>query len=64
MKQQEENNFVSIQAKLPVDIHAHLLTESSLSRYKGKKKTLPEVIVERLKRDLENYPVLITQTRS
>jgi len=52
-----ENGRVNVRIRLEYDTHEALMLESLQSRKEGEKKLLPDIIIERLSRDLKNYPV-------
>lgn len=52
-----EKKKVDVRLALDESIHTPLMIEKQLSKSKGKEKTLPEIISDRLARDLKNHPV-------
>lgn len=56
---------IPVVIRLPFDIHTSLRYESKISKENGKeKKTLEQVIRNRILRDMKTHPVPIIQTRS
>lgn len=51
------NGRIVVMIKLDLKTHQALILESLKSRSNGKKKNLPEIIEDRIIRDLSNHPV-------
>ena len=54
---QKTNGRIKVLISLDLKTHQVLILESLRTRMVGKKKNLPEIIEDRLKRDIENNPV-------